>query len=289
VSFLLALVSGIALGGVYALMSAGLSLIFGVMRLANFAQGDFVMLGMYGAYIAWQNFGWDPYLAIIPVAIIIGIFGGGIELAFIERLPIGNHNPQLLLTLGLSLVLENAVTAFKGSTPYVVSTSYSDSYWQPLKGLLIPEAQIYAGVASVIAMAVLYILLNRTRLGQALRATADDSDAASWVGINTRRMRGFGFGLGVAIAAAAGCALVTFNTATPTVGLNYLFIMFVSVVLGGVGSIPGSIIGAFLVGIVQSLATLVLPLQWDNGIVYLLLLLVLLVRPSGLFGLRVRV
>ena len=115
------------------------------------------------------------------------------------------------------------------SPGFVDLQNHSDSYWQPLKGLLIPEAQIYAGVASVIAMAVLYILLNRTRLGQALRATADDSDAASWVGINTRRMRGFGFGLGVAIAAAAGCALVTFNTATPTVGLNYLFIMFVSV------------------------------------------------------------
>lgn len=288
-SFLLALTSGIALGGVYALMSAGLSLIFGVMRLANFAQGDFVMLGMYGAYIAWSNLGWNPYLAAIPIAIVIGLFGGAIELGLIERLPIGNHNPQLLLTLGLSLVLENALTAWKGGTPYIVSTTYTDKFFQPVSGLLIPEPQIYAGAASLLAMGALYLLLNHSRLGQALRATADDSDAASWVGINTRLMRGLGFALGVAIAAAAGAALVTFNTATPTGGQNFLFIMFVSVVLGGVGSIPGSVIGAFLVGIVQSLGTLVLPLQWDNGIVYVLLLLVLLIRPSGLFGLRVRV
>jgi branched-chain amino acid transport system permease protein len=289
VSFLLALTSGIALGGVYALMSAGLSLIFGIMRLANFAQGDFVMLGMYGAYMAWSAWGWNPYLSAIPVAIVIALVGGAIELGLIERLPIGNHNPQLLLTLGLSLVLENGVTALKGSTPYIVSTSYGGTYFQPVHGLLIPKAQVYAGVASVLAMGALYLLLNHSRLGQAMRATADDSDAASWVGINTRMMRGLGFGLGVGIAAAAGCALVTFNTVTPTAGQNFLFIMFVSVVLGGVGSIPGSVAGAFLVGIVQSLGTLVLPLQWDNGIVYLLLLLVLLVRPSGLFGLRVRV
>lgn len=288
-SFLLALTSGIALGGVYALMSAGLSLIFGVMRLANFAQGDFVMLGMYGGYLAWSDLGWNPYLAAIPIAIIVGLFGGVIELGLIERLPRTNHNPQLLLTLGLSLVLENGVTALKGGTPYIVSTSYSDSYFKPLNGLLIPEAQIYAGAASLLAMGALYLLLNHTRLGQALRATADDSDAATWVGINTRLMRGLGFALGVGIAAAAGCALVTFNAASPTAGQDFLFIMFVSVVLGGVGSIPGSVIGAFLVGIVQSLATLVLPLEWDNGIVYLLLLLVLLVRPSGLFGLRARV
>lgn len=280
---------GLALGGVYALMASGLALLFGVMRLANFAQGDFVMLGMYGAYLAWRALGWDPYLAAIPIALVICGLGLAVEYGLLERLPVGEHQPQLLLTLGLSLVLENGVTVVMGATPLAVSTGYSGSYFHLGPSMVLNEPQIFAGIASILAMGGLYLFLNYSPLGRGLRATADDPSAASWVGVNVRHMRALAFGLGVGLAAAAGCAVATFDTMTPTGGQDFLFIMFVAVVLGGVGSIPGAALGAFLVAMLQALGTLVLPLQWDNGLIYALLIVVLLVRPNGIFGLRTRV
>jgi branched-chain amino acid transport system permease protein len=283
------LIDGAAIGGVYALMASGLALTFGVMRVANFAQGDFVMLGMYGAFLAWRTFGWDPYLAVIPLALLVFGFGAASEYGLLERLPVGQHNPQLLLTLGLSLVLQNGVLAVMGATPYGVSTSYGNSYFGMGSDLLLNKAQLLAGVASALAMTALYLFLGRTAVGRGLRATADDPSAASWSGINVRNMRALAFGIGAGLAAIAGCIVATFTTMTPTTGQDFLFVMFVAVVLGGVGSIPGAALGAMLVGIVQALATLVLPLQLDNGVIYTLLILVLLFRPNGIFGLKARV
>jgi branched-chain amino acid transport system permease protein len=284
-----ALLDGLMLGGVYALMTSGLALTFGVMRVANFAQGDFVALGMYGGYLLWRYFGFDPYLVAIVVAVVIMAAGIVVELGLLERLPQGNHQPQFILTLGLSVLIENGVQAIAGATPYSVDTSYSNGYVHLGSDIVIQTPEIYAAITAVIALIALYLFLNRTRFGRSLRATTDDPMAAEAVGVNIRATRAVAFGIGTGLAGLAGCALCTFQLIQPTNGQTFLFLMFVAVLIGGVGSILGATVGAVIVGLVQAMSVLVLPLQLDNGVIYLLLLVILFIRPFGLFGVRARV
>jgi branched-chain amino acid transport system permease protein len=288
-SSLQALLDGLLLGGVYALMTSGLALTFGVMRVANFAQGDFVALGMYAAYLLWRFLGLDPYLAAIGIAVVIMGAGILVELGLLERLPQGNHQPQFILTLGLSVLIENGIQGIAGATPFSVDTSYSNSYSHLGSSIVIQTPEIYAAITAVIALVGLYLFLNRTRFGRSLRATTDDPTAAEAVGVNIRSTRAVAFGLGTGLAGLAGAALSTFQLIQPTNGQSFLFLMFVAVLIGGVGSILGATIGAVIVGLVQALSVLVLPLQLDNGVIYLFLLVILFIRPFGLFGVRARV
>ena len=279
---------GLLLGGVYALLAAGLSLIFGVMRVINFAQGEFMMLGMYAAYLGTTLFGLDPYLVALPAAAFILLLGVLFATGLLERIPRGDQDAQLLLTLGLSLFLQNLAIALFGVTPHAVLRPYSNTL-VPLGGLYLHVSWLYACLASLLVMLALYLFLNRTWLGRALRATADDASAASYVGISVRRMHAIAFGIGVGLAALAGTLIATFHGVLPTVGQDFVLIMFVAVVLGGLGSIPGAVLGAFFVGLVQSLAGAAVPLQLQNAVVFVLFVVVLLLRPRGLFGLRTRV
>jgi branched-chain amino acid transport system permease protein len=284
-----AVLDGLMLGGVYALMTSGLALTFGVMRVANFAQGDFVALGMYVAYLGWTFLGFDPYLAAIAIAALIMVAGIIVELGLLERLPQGNHQPQFILTLGLSVVIENVIQSIAGATPFSVDTSYSNSY-QHLNGtIVIQTPEIFAAIAAVVALVALQVFLKRTRFGRSLRATTDDPMAAESVGVSIRTTRAVAFGIGTGLAGLAGAALSTFQLIQPTDGQNFLFLMFVSVLIGGVGSILGATVGALIVGLVQAVVVLFLPLQLDNGVIYLLLLVILFIRPFGLFGVRARV
>ena len=279
---------GLLLGGVYALLAAGLSLIFGVMRVINFAQGEFMMLGMYAAYLGTSLLGLDPYLVALPAAAVILLLGVLFATGLLERIPRGDQDAQLLLTLGLSLFLQNLAIALFGVTPHAVLRPYSNTLI-PLGGLYLHVSWLYACLASLLVMLALYLFLNRTWLGRALRATADDASAASYVGISVRRMHAIAFGIGVGLAALAGTLIATFHGVLPTVGQDFVLIMFVAVVLGGLGSIPGAVLGAFFVGLVQSLAGAAVPLQLQNAVVFVLFVVVLLLRPRGLFGLRTRV
>jgi branched-chain amino acid transport system permease protein len=279
---------GLLLGGVYALLAAGLSLIFGVMRVINFAQGEFMMLGMYAAYLGTTLLGLDPYLVALPAAAFIVLLGALFATGLLERIPRGDQDAQLLLTLGLSLFLQNLAIALFGVTPHAVLRPYSNTLI-PLGGLYLHVSWLYACLASLLVMLALYLFLNRTWLGRALRATADDASAASYVGISVRRMHAIAFGIGVGLAALAGTLIATFHGVLPTVGQDFVLIMFVAVVLGGLGSIPGAVLGAFFVGLVQSLAGAAVPLQLQNAVVFVLFVVVLLLRPRGLFGLRTRV
>jgi branched-chain amino acid transport system permease protein len=288
-STLQALLDGLMLGGVYALMTSGLALTFGVMRVANFAQGDFVTLGMYVAYMLWTFFGVDPYLGAIVVAALIMVAGSLVELGLLERLPQAAHQPQFILTLGLSVLIENIIQGVAGATPFSVNTSYSNSYAHVGSSIVFQTPEIYAAITAVIALVALQVFLQRTRFGRSLRATTDDPMAAEAVGVSIRTTRAIAFGIGTGLAGLAGCALSTFQLIQPTNGQSFLFLMFVAVLIGGVGSLLGATIGALIVGLVQALAVLVIPLQLDNGVIYLLLLVILFIRPFGLFGVRARV
>jgi branched-chain amino acid transport system permease protein len=194
---------------------------------------------------------------------------------------------QLILTLGLSLVITNATTMILTPTPRGIVTGYATRAFA-VGPLLLNEARTYAFAMACLLAAAVYLFLTRTDLGKALRAAADDPVAAGYQGISVRTMHGVAFGVGIALVAAAGGLLATYYPIEPTVAVNFIVLMFVAVVLGGLGSIPGAFVGGLVIGLVQSLTLLVLPFQLQNVGVFVTFLLVLYLRPQGLFGQRLR-
>jgi len=299
------LTAGLLIGSVYALMCVGLGLIFGVMRVINFAQGEFLMLGMYGTLYAytWLALGsiLGPYVGPIVGALIAGVavyfFGillhryllvrvTGIRVAGSEG---EGHYPQLILTLGLSLILANAGLIFFGSTPENIRTPLSASAWEigPFAGELsvfLNKARSVAFLVSVAVAVVLFFFITRTRIGKMLRAAADNPEAALYMGIDVERAHRIAFGLGCAITALAGGLVATYYPFQPYVGLEFVIIMYAGVVLGGMGSIGGAFWGGLTIGLVQQLSTLMLPVQLQNTAIFVVFLLIMMLRPEGLFG-----
>jgi len=284
--------TGLLVGGVYALMSIGLALIFGVMRVVNFAQGDFMMLGMYLTYFFAIGYQVDPLLGAlvtIPPFFALGLLVHRVLLVRVT----GGGDPQremdaqLILTLGLSLIITNATTMILSPMPRGIRTAYATQAFAA-GPILVNQARAYAFLMALLLAAAVYVFLARTDLGKALRAAADDPEAAGYQGINVRAMHGIAFGVGIGLVAAAGGLLATYHPIEPTVAVNFIVLMFVAVVLGGLGSIPGAFVGGLLIGLVQSLTLLVLPFQLQNVGVFIAFLLVLYLRPQGLFGQRMR-
>ena len=284
--------TGLLVGGVYALMSIGLALIFGVMRVVNFAQGDFMMLGMYVTYFLAVGAGVDPLLGAlvtIPPFFLLGVL---VHRVLLVRVTGGGDaqrmmDSQLILTLGLSLVITNGTTMLLTPMPRGIRTTYATQAFT-IGPLLLNQARSYAFVMALLLAGVVYLFLTRTDRGKALRAAADDPEAASYQGIDVRAMHGLAFGVGIALVGAAGGLLATYHPIEPTVAVNFIVLMFVAVVLGGLGSIPGAFAGGLLIGLVQSLTLLILPFQLQNVGVFITFLLVLYLRPQGLFGQRLR-
>lgn len=287
-SVLQALVGGVLMGGVYALLAAGLTMIFGVMRVINFAQADYMMIGMFAAYLAAAYLGLDPILFALPIGLCVAVVGAGFARGFLERVPRGDHNSQLILTLGASLVLQNFALMIAGPTPRVIVRPYTNAYIMPWD-LFINEARLYAFFGSLAVMVGLYLFLTRTWIGRSMRATADDPLAAGSVGVNVRRTHVIAFTVGSGLAGLAGALLSTFHAIIPTIGNDYIIIMFLAVVMAGLGSIGGAALSSFVVGLVQSVSGLLVPLQLQNVTLFLLFVFILLVFPQGLFGQRQRV
>ncbi len=305
-SFLQALVAGLFLGCIYGLMCVGLGLIFGVMRVINFAQGDFLMLGMYFTFYLVTALGalafLGPSVAPFAGALLAGpvLFLGGYLLhRFLIARVTGTralgaegdgHSAQLILTLGVALVLENGALILFGSTPDSVRTPLALSAWEvPLlydaaRAVFVNKASTVACVLSIAIAAALYLLVNRTRLGKTLRASADNATAAIYMGIDVDRAHRIAFGIGTGVTAIAGGLIATYHPFQPYVGLDFVIIMYAGVVMGGMGSILGAFWGGLTIGIVQQLSTLVLPLQLQNAAIFAVFLLVVLMRPQGLFG-----
>ena len=285
------MVTGLLVGGVYALMSIGLALIFGVMRVVNFAQGDFMMLGMYVTFFLAAA-GVDPLLGALVTLPPFFLLGVLVHRVLLVRVTGGGDpqrmmDSQLILTLGLSLVITNATTMLLTPMPRGIKTPYATQAFG-VGPLLLNQARSYAFVMALLLAGAVYLFLTRTDRGKALRAAADDPEAASYQGIDVRAMHGLAFGVGIALVAAAGGLLATYHPIEPTVAVNFIVLMFVAVVLGGLGSIPGAFAGGLLIGLVQSLTLLILPFQLQNVGVFITFLLVLYLRPQGLFGQRLR-
>ncbi|HWL79656.1 MAG TPA: branched-chain amino acid ABC transporter permease [Roseomonas sp.] len=304
-NFLNALTAGILVGCIYGLMCVGLGLIFGVMRVVNFAQGDFLMLGMYAGYYFFTGWGLlaflGPYAGPLLSAILAGpvIFAGGMLLhRFLISRVSGlrttgsldeGHFGQLIVTLGVSLVLQNAGLIVFGSTPRTVNTPMSSSAWVIETHIFdslvfLNKARLISSLLAILAAIALYFLLERTRLGRSLRAAADNPTAATYVGVDVDRAHRIAFGLGSGITAVAGGLIATFLSYSPFVGLDFVIIMYAGVVLGGMGSILGAFWGGLTVGFVQQFSGLVLPPQLQNAAIFVVFLLILLLRPQGFFG-----
>jgi len=278
-----AILSGVLVGGVYALIGIGLTLIFGVMRVINFAHGELVMLGMYVTWLLFVKLGWDPYLSILAVAPLLFVWGAVLQTTVVNRVLDALPQNQILLTIGLGLVMSNAVMLAATSDYRLVSTSYSSASFD-LGGLSVSYPLLLSFLVTVAVTVALYLFLLRTDTGQAIRATAQDRLAAQLMGIDVRRMSVLAFGLGAALAGVAGALVAPTYYIYPQVGAAFTLKAFVIVVLGGMGSVVGATLAGVLIGVTESLAAVYVASGLKELVVYVLFLVLLLVKPSGLLG-----
>jgi branched-chain amino acid transport system permease protein len=281
--FLQSTLSGILVGGIYALMGIGLTLIFGVMRVTNFAHGELLMLGMYATWLAFTGLNLDPFLSIILVAPALFLWGALLQKVIINRVLNALPQNQILLTIGLGLIMSNSVMLMFTSDYRILTTTYSSSSYK-LGGLSISQPLLYAFVVTVLITAGLYWFLLKTDTGQAIRATAQDREAAQLMGINVRRMSVLAFGIGSALAGTAGALISPTYYIFPQVGSTFTLKAFVIVVLGGMGSVVGATLGGIIVGLTESLAAVYVASGLKELVVFVLFLALLLFKPSGLLG-----
>lgn len=306
-NFLQALAAGLMVGCLYGLMCTGLGMIFGVMRVINFAQGDLMMLGMYATWYLFTGLGVlavlgttaGPIVAAVmagPVLFVVGWFVHrwlvsrvtGVKVAATEG---AGHYAQLILTLGIALILQNGGLILFGSEPRSVRTPLSSSAWElgPFVGgdfvsVFVNQGRAVGAIVSIAVTVALFVFVARSRVGKSLRAAADNPEAAVYMGIDVDRAHRIAFAIGSGVTAIAGGLVAIYYPFQPYVGLEFVIVMYAGVVLGGLGSITGAFWGGMMIGLVQQLSTVVLPVQLQNTAIFVVFLAVIFLRPQGLFG-----
>ncbi len=283
--FLQALVSGILVGGVIGLVSMGLSLVFGVVRIVNFAHGELVMLGMYGTFLLYSGGTIMPQISMLIVAPFLFVFGVILYRVFFEPVVIGSTEllPQLSLTVGISFAIQTIAQWVFSPTQRSIQTSWSTTFYN-VGDVFINQAQLIAFAVSLTVSLFLWLFLARTDLGRAMRAIVDDREVAQMMGINSRRIYGIAVGTSAALAAVGGAILMTYYPVFPHVGIQFLPLAFVAVVMGGMGNVLGAFLGGIIVGVVQQVTGVYVAFQLQNAGLMLVFIAVLLFRPSGLLG-----
>jgi branched-chain amino acid transport system permease protein len=281
---------GLFVGSNYGVVAVGLTLIFGVMRVLNVAHGELLMLGGYVSYLAFTFAGVDPYLSVVLSALCLFVLGLGLNAAlfqFVERLDEEHRiKNSLLISFGLALVLQNLALLGFSADEHSVRASYAGGAFT-LAGVVFPYTRVLTFVVGSAVVAVLYVLLQRTYFGMAIRATALDWEAAALAGVNVSRTYLLTFGIGSALAGIGGSlVLVTFSI-SPSIGLSWTLKALVVVVLAGMGSIHGAFLAGLLLGAVENLSTIWIGAEYQQVVGLLLFLAVLLLRPRGLFARRV--
>ena len=299
-----ALVAGVTIGCIYGLMCIGLGLIFGIMEIVNFAQGEFMMLGMFASLylvtgsgvLAFLGPDAGPFVGALCAGPIV--FAGGVLLykfivgrvSGLRTAGIGDaHFGQLIVTLGISLILQNGGLLLFGSTPQTVRTPLAAKAFLigPFLGdslVFVNKARLVTCAIAIIVAITLYLVMEYTTFGKAMRAAADNPTAATYMGIDVGRTYQMAFGIGSGITAIAGGLMATYLSFDPFIGFAYVIIMYSGVVLGGMGSIMGAFWGGLTVGFVQQCSALVLPPQLQNAAIFVVFLMIVLLRPQGLFG-----
>ena len=277
------LVSGLLLGGVYALISIGLNLIFGVVRIINFAHGEMVMLSMYLTF--WLNdlFGLDPYLSVIIVLPVMFVFGVLFQRLVVQPILSTSATMKIFTTVGISLLLQNLALIFWKGDFRSVRTSYSMSSLEVFD-IIISVPRLVAFCTALLSIIILYSFLKYSYVGKALRAIVEDHSVARLMGVGVEKHYLFAFGLGTMFTALGGVLLVPFSSVYPTVGVPFTLLAFVVVVLGGLGSMSGTFLAGLFIGVVESFGGTFVSPGLKEAIYFAIFILVLLIRPQGLFG-----
>jgi branched-chain amino acid transport system permease protein len=278
-----ALLNGVLLGGIYAVYSAGFSLIFGVMKVINVAHGEFVMLGAFVTYWLFVLTRIDPFLTA-PIA-MAALFALGylLQRLVIHRVVAAPPLMSLLLTFGISLVIANTASAVWTTDFRMVTTSYAGTNFS-VGGLVVPAARVATFGVALLVVALLYAFLQKTEVGRAIRATAQDRDMARLMGVDCRRIFAMTFAVGAAITGLAGSLVTAYFPIFPNMGATYTLFAFCVVVLGGMGYIPGALWGGLALGIIQSMSGTFLSAGISFVITFVVLYLMLVLRPAGLTG-----
>lgn len=277
------LVSGILLGGVYALISIGLTLIFGVLDVVNFAHGEFLMLGMYITFWLFTLLHLDPYISLLivsPILFLIGIFVG----RTVIKSTIGAPSAiQIFATVGVSLIIMNGALVLWKADFRSIATSYG-SETLILGPIYIGYPQLMSFLGAMIFSAMLFPFLKYTYTGKAIRATAQDRRAAMLMGIDIQKIYILTFGIGIGLVGIASALLAPIYSIFPSIGSHFVLVAYVAVVLGGLGSVPGAIIGSLIIGITETLSGFFIAPGWRQAIYYAVFILVLIFRPQGIFA-----
>jgi branched-chain amino acid transport system permease protein len=278
-----AVINGLLIGGIYALVSIGVTLIFGVVKIVNFAQGEFVMIGMYISFFLATRFGIDPLASLavsMPVLFVAGVL---LQHFLIRRVLALGDMPQIFLTFALSLLLINLALLLFTANYRTVQTPYTELAIH-IGPLYVAVGKLIAFVVAMVLSAVLWVFLHATDLGKAMRAAAQNRDVAMLMGINPDRVFCVAVGIALALAGAAGSLLMPFYPAYPLVGQVFVLMAFVAVVLGTLGNVTGALIASLMMGVAESLGIQFVGADSGLIVVFLMLLLTLALRPSGLFG-----
>ncbi|MCK9914795.1 branched-chain amino acid ABC transporter permease [Microbacteriaceae bacterium K1510] len=278
-------VAGILTGLVYGLMALGLSVIFGVVRVVNFAHGEMMTIAMYIAVTLFSAFHLDPLVMMVPIAMVLFAFGYVLQKSLINPFITRPEYSQFLLLVAVAIIMVNLLLILFGPDAKSVQTSYSYDSFQ-VGPLIVDATKLYAGIAALVVTAVLFCFFQYTRIGTAIRACADNYTGALVVGLDVKHLYALTFGLGTACVGAAGAMLVLIVDVTPPLGPAYTLLAFVIVITGGLGSMPGALIGGVLIGFTEAMAGLLFTPSAKSMFAFAILVLVLLFRPQGIMGKR---
>ena len=278
-------VSGLLTGLVYGLMALGLSVIFGVVRVVNFAHGEMMTIAMYLAVVLFAYYRLDPLLMLVPIAGVLFCLGYVMQAGLINPFINRPEHSQFMLLVAIAIIMVNALLIVFGPDARSVQTSYAfDSF--AVGPLIVDATKTYAGAAAIVVAAALFAFFRFADVGKAMRACADNYTGALVVGLDVKRLYALTFGLGAACVGAAGCMMVLIIDVTPPLGPAYTLLAFVIVITGGLGSMPGALLGGVLIGMTEALAGLLFTPSAKSMFAFAILVLVLLFRPQGLLGKR---
>jgi len=274
---------GFLMGGVYGLIALGLSLIFGVMKVINFAHGEMMVFAMFLSITLLLWGGLDPYLSLVIVAAVMFGIGYGIQRVFVNRILELPEAMQVLVLVGLGIIFENGTLMIWGGSDLSPKTSLalSSFRWGPVT---VDVPRLIAFILAIVITLLVLLFLKKTNLGKSIRAAADNRYGALIIGVHINRLYGICFGIGAACVGAAGALLVPLMPAKATMGAPYTMISFVIVILGGMGSLIGALIGGLIIGVAESLSTVFLPSSMKQVVSFTIMIVILLFKPQGLFG-----
>ena len=276
-------VGGVLTGLVYGLMALGLSVIFGVVRVVNFAHGEMMTIAMYIALTLFAAFHLDPLVMLVPIALAMFAFGYLLQAGVINFFITKPEHSQFLLLIAIAIIIVNALLILFGPDAQNVQVAYAFDSFQ-VGPLIVDATKLYAGVAAIVVAGALFVFFQYTEVGTAIRACADNYTGALVIGLDVKRFYALTFGLGAACVGAAGTILLLLFDVTPTLGPAYTLLAFVIVITGGMGSMPGALLGGMLVGLTEALAGLLFTPSAKSMFSFAILVLVLLFRPQGIMG-----